>query len=76
MGNSGRSAITVALAGPMIVARYGIPGLPAEWLGRLEHRDLVETGAGDAFRHFSGRPPLTDARYAAEWAARYPRDTV
>ncbi|TVT17987.1 ADP-ribosylglycohydrolase, partial [Amycolatopsis rhizosphaerae] len=51
--HSGHSAITGALAGAMLGARYGIPGLPEDWLHQLELRDLVETVAGDAFWHFS-----------------------
>ncbi|MFD9889417.1 YrhB domain-containing protein [Amycolatopsis sp. NPDC059027] len=74
VGHSGRSAITGALAGAMLGARYGIPSLPADWLHQLELRDLTETVADDAFWHFSAHPPLADSRYAAEWAARYPRD--
>ncbi|MER6878286.1 ADP-ribosylglycohydrolase family protein, partial [Amycolatopsis sp. NPDC000673] len=73
--HSGRSAITGALAGAVLGARYGIPGLPAEWLDRLASRDLVETVAGDAFWHFSAHPPQADPRYAAQWEARYPRET-
>ncbi|WP_249027345.1 ADP-ribosylglycohydrolase family protein [Amycolatopsis alba] len=71
--HSGRSAITGAIAGAVVGARAGIPGLPPEWLGRLEAADLVETVAGDAFWHFSAQPPSEDRRYAAEWARRYPR---
>ncbi|MFC5115491.1 YrhB domain-containing protein [Amycolatopsis halotolerans] len=73
--HSGRSAITGALAGAALGARYGMPGLPAEWLDRLESRDLVETVAGDAFWYFSAHPPQADSRYAAQWAERYPRET-
>ncbi|MGW7531334.1 ADP-ribosylglycohydrolase family protein [Amycolatopsis sp. NPDC054798] len=73
--HSGRSAITGALAGAALGARYGMPGLPAEWLLRLEPRDLVETVAGDAFWHFSAHPPHADPRHAAHWEARYPRET-
>ncbi|WP_409464316.1 ADP-ribosylglycohydrolase family protein [Amycolatopsis sp. GA6-003] len=70
--HSGRSAITGALAGAALGARYGMPGLPAEWLSRLESRDVVETVAGDAFWHFSAHPPQADPRCAAQWEARYP----
>ncbi|MER6668554.1 YrhB domain-containing protein [Amycolatopsis japonica] len=66
--------ITGALVGAVVGSRAGVPGLPQDWLGRLESRDLVETVAGDAFWHFSDRPPSADERYAAEWAVRYPRD--
>ena len=74
VSHSGRSAITGALAGAVLGARYGSPGLPADWLHQLPLRDLTATVADDAFWHFSAHPPLADHRYAAEWATRYPRD--
>ncbi|MFD5250562.1 YrhB domain-containing protein [Amycolatopsis sp. NPDC058340] len=69
VNHSGRGAITGALAGAVAGSRAGIPGLPPNWLARFAARDLVETVAGDAFRHFSAHPPS-----AEEWAKRYPRD--
>ncbi|MEU3626411.1 ADP-ribosylglycohydrolase [Amycolatopsis coloradensis] len=70
----GGGAIAGAIAGAVVGSKAGVPGLPQDWLARLESRDLVETVAGDAFWHFSDRPPSADERYAAEWAVRYPRD--
>ncbi|WP_033442100.1 ADP-ribosylglycohydrolase family protein [Saccharothrix sp. NRRL B-16314] len=71
VNHSGRSAFTGALAGALLGARVGIPGLPARWLERLELRHLVENLATDAFRHFNRASPLGGA--SGHWTTRYPR---
>lgn len=70
VNHSGRSAITGAIAGSIIGARWGVPGLPRHLLDRLEHRDLIEHLANDCFDWFRGdRPTRADPE---EWAKRYP----
>jgi hypothetical protein len=71
VNHSGRSAFTGALAGALLGARVGIPGLPTQWLERLELRHLVENLATDAFRHFNRASPLTGG--TGDWTTRYPR---
>ncbi|WP_447002638.1 ADP-ribosylglycohydrolase family protein [Saccharothrix isguenensis] len=71
VNHSGRSAFTGAVAGALLGARVGIPGLPAAWLERLELRYLVENLATDAFRHFNRASPLSGG--TGDWTTRYPR---
>lgn len=71
VNHSGRSAFTGALAGALLGARVGIPGLPTQWLERLELRHLVENLATDAFRHFNRASPLSGG--TGDWTTRYPR---
>ncbi|ONI88846.1 hypothetical protein ALI22I_17940 [Saccharothrix sp. ALI-22-I] len=71
VNHSGRSAFTGALAGALLGARVGIPGLPAAWLERLELRYLVENLATDAFRHFNRSSPF--GKHVGGWTTRYPR---
>ncbi|RZQ65020.1 ADP-ribosylglycohydrolase family protein [Amycolatopsis suaedae] len=70
VNHSGRSALTGALAGALIGAYHGIPGLPQHWLSKLELRYLVQNLATDAFWHFERTSPVFDR---PEWARRYPR---
>nr|WP_281400940.1 ADP-ribosylglycohydrolase family protein [Amycolatopsis umgeniensis] len=70
VNHSGRSAITGAIAGALLGARTGIPGLPQKWVEQLELRYLVENIATDAFWHFDRHSALHEVD---GWAQRYPR---
>lgn len=70
VNHSGRSAITGAIAGALLGARTGIPGLPQKWVEQLELRYLVENVATDAFWHFDRHSALNEVD---DWAQRYPR---
>jgi hypothetical protein len=74
VNHSGRSALTAAIAGALVGARVGVPGLPQEWVEQLELRDLIENVASDAYWHFSERAPWRMKDYADEWRKRYPRE--
>jgi ADP-ribosylglycohydrolase len=70
---SGGSTLVGALAGAMIGARAGIPGLPLKWLTRLESRYALEELATDAVYRFEADPahsPVPKEREA--WFRRYP----
>ncbi|MEJ2851817.1 MULTISPECIES: ADP-ribosylglycohydrolase family protein [unclassified Saccharothrix] len=69
VNHSGRSALTGAIAGALLGARVGVPGLPARWLEQLDLRYVVENLATDAYRHFNRSSPLGLGR----WDTRYPR---
>ncbi|GAA1966312.1 ADP-ribosylglycohydrolase family protein [Amycolatopsis minnesotensis] len=71
VNHSGRSALTGALAGALLGARLGIPGLPADWVGALELRHLVENVATDAFWHYDRHSALWHD--PEHWKARYPQ---
>ncbi|TVT20076.1 ADP-ribosylglycohydrolase [Amycolatopsis rhizosphaerae] len=71
VNHSGRSGLTGALAGALIGARSGLPGLPEEWVAALELRELIENLASDAFFHFD-RVSAPSTR-PDEWKQRYPR---
>ena len=60
-----------ALAGVLIGARTGIPGLPGEWVDQLELRYVIENLASDAFSRFDRHSALF--RYPEHWKQRYPR---
>ncbi|MFD5089052.1 ADP-ribosylglycohydrolase family protein [Amycolatopsis thailandensis] len=70
VNHSGRSAITGAIAGALLGARTGIPGLPQKWVDQLELRYLVENIATDAFWHFDRHSALHEVD---GWDRRYPR---
>ncbi len=70
VNHSGRSAVTGALAGALLGARTGIPGLPQKWVEQLELRYLVENVATDAFWHFDRHSALHEVD---GWDRRYPR---
>ncbi|AXB46269.1 YrhB domain-containing protein [Amycolatopsis albispora] len=67
--HGGRRPLTGALAGALIGARVGLPGLP--WLSSLRSRYLVENLASDAFWHFDQFSPVFES--TSGWARRYPR---
>ncbi|MBN6035616.1 YrhB domain-containing protein [Amycolatopsis sp. 195334CR] len=67
--HDGRRPLTGALAGALIGARVGLPGLP--WVSRLRSRYLVEHLASDAFWHFDQYSPVFES--TSGWARRYPR---
>ncbi|NUT96962.1 MAG: ADP-ribosylglycohydrolase [Saccharothrix sp.] len=69
VNHSGRSALTGAIAGALLGARIGVPGLPARWLEQLDLRYVVEDLATDAYRHFNRSSPVAQGR----WDTRYPR---
>ncbi len=69
MRTHGDSSVAGALAGQLAGARFGVRGIPPEWLEHLELRDLVETLAADAVEAF---PPLVRPA-AGNWAQRYTR---
>ncbi|SDC97978.1 ADP-ribosylglycohydrolase family protein [Actinokineospora iranica] len=69
VNHSGRSALTGALAGALLGARTGIPGLPRAWVDQLDLRHLVETLATDAYRRYHRASPMD----AGTWTTRYPR---
>lgn len=71
VNHSGRSGLTGALAGALIGARTGLPGLPREWVTALELRELIENVASDAFFHFDRVSALSTR--PDEWKQRYPR---
>jgi ADP-ribosylglycohydrolase len=71
VNHSGRSALTGALTGALLGARVGIPGLPREWVERLELRYLIENLASDAFWHFDRHSAL--GTLGDQWKQRYPR---
>jgi ADP-ribosylglycohydrolase len=70
VNHSGRSALTGALAGSLLGARLGIPGLPRKWVDGLELRYLIENVATDAFWHFDRHSALGEMR--EDWRERYP----
>jgi len=47
VNHSGNSAATAAIAGTILGACCGLDGIPDEWLGELELRDLIEETAMD-----------------------------
>ncbi|MCP2163970.1 ADP-ribosylglycohydrolase family protein [Goodfellowiella coeruleoviolacea] len=73
VNHSGNSAMTAAVTGALLGAKYGVPGLPSHWIDQLELRFLVENVASDAFWHFNRFSPLTVAEQAEMWTRRYPR---
>ncbi|SDX31903.1 ADP-ribosylglycohydrolase [Amycolatopsis xylanica] len=70
--HDGRTALTGALAGALLGARTGVPGLPQHWVEQLELRDVIENLASDAYFHFDRGSSLF--RKPDEWKRRYPRD--
>jgi ADP-ribosylglycohydrolase len=71
INHSGRSALTGAIAGALLGARTGIPGLPQKWVDQLELRYLVENVASDAYWHFDRHSALS--ALGDQWIERYPR---
>ena len=67
VNHSGDSDSTGAICGNILGAIHGPAAIPAEWLDRLELRDVTEQLTRDALTEFSPTPP-TDA----EWRTRYP----
>jgi len=70
VNHSGRSAMTGAIVGSIVGARYGVPGLPQDWVEQLELRDLIESLASDTAWHFAiyKQQGFDDD----EWDKRYP----
>jgi len=71
VNHGGRSALTGAIAGALLGARTGIPGLPQKWVEQLELRYLIENIATDAFWHFDRHSAF--GVLGDQWAKRYPR---
>lgn len=67
VNHSGDSDSTGMVCGNIGGALYGARAVPADWLGTLELRGLVETVAEDALAEFSPGPPADPG-----WAQRYP----
>lgn len=67
VNHSGDSDSTGMVCGNIGGALYGARAVPADWLGTLELRGLVETVAKDALAEFSPGPPTDPG-----WAQRYP----
>ncbi|UJW34176.1 YrhB domain-containing protein [Saccharothrix sp. AJ9571] len=67
--HDGRRPLTGALAGALLGARLGVPGLP--WTTRVRSRYLVQQLASDAFWHFDQYSPVFES--TSGWARRYPR---
>lgn len=66
VNHSGDSDSTGAVAGNLVGAMYGVEGLPAAWIARVEGRALVEQVAYDLAAAF-GEPPAVDGtRYPPE----------
>jgi ADP-ribosylglycohydrolase len=70
VNHSGRSALTGAIAGALLGARTGIPGLPQKWVEQLELRYLIENIATDAFWHFDRHSAF--GALGEKWTKRYP----
>ncbi|MGI8308620.1 ADP-ribosylglycohydrolase family protein [Saccharopolyspora hattusasensis] len=64
VNQSSDSAVTGALAGQLAGAIYGPSGIPAQWVGELELRDVIEILCADATEAFAPPPP-------PQWAQRY-----
>ncbi|HEY2062945.1 ADP-ribosylglycohydrolase family protein [Amycolatopsis sp. NBC_01480] len=71
VNHSGRSALTGAIAGALLGARAGVPGLPQKWVDQLELRHLIEQISSDALWHFDRNSALS--RLGDQWVQRYPR---
>ena len=71
VNHGGNSALTGAIAGALLGARTGVPGLPQKWVDQLELRYLVENVASDAFWHFDRHSALS--ALGDQWIERYPR---
>lgn len=54
VNHSGDSDSTGALAGSLLAVIEGQAAIPAEWLDRLELRDVITDIAWDLYRHFGG----------------------
>ncbi|WP_107248158.1 ADP-ribosylglycohydrolase family protein [Carbonactinospora thermoautotrophica] len=67
VNHSGDSDSTGAIAGNIAGASFGLSGIPAHWIERLERKDVLFRIAEDAYREFGPNPP-TDP----EWFQRYP----
>ncbi|WP_187351950.1 ADP-ribosylglycohydrolase family protein [Allosaccharopolyspora coralli] len=67
MRTNGDSSVAGALAGQLAGARFGVGGIPPEWLDNLELREVVDTLAADAVKAF---PPQVRPA-AGNWAQRY-----
>ncbi|MEV4728931.1 ADP-ribosylglycohydrolase family protein [Saccharopolyspora sp. NPDC049426] len=67
VNHSGDSDSTGMVCGNIGGALHGARAIPADWLGTLELRGLVETVAKDALAEFSPGPPTDPG-----WAQRYP----
>ena len=68
--HSGDSDSTAAVTGNILGALYGEDALPAEWLTRLEGRQIVSTVADDLAATFVAKPKV-DFR-SADWTSKYP----
>ncbi|NIH77684.1 ADP-ribosylglycohydrolase family protein [Amycolatopsis viridis] len=69
VNHSGRSALTGAVAGALLGARNGVPGLPQKWVDQLELRPLIERVVTDVARRFEGIP---EGEEQQRWLRRYP----
>ncbi|AHI01801.1 hypothetical protein GCM10010174_87250 [Kutzneria viridogrisea] len=67
VNHSGDSDSTGAICGNLAGALYGVRSIPADWLDRLELRQVITTLGEDALTEFSAHPPTED-----RWVQRYP----
>jgi hypothetical protein len=70
---SGCGDVTGALAGALVGAKWGVPGLPASWVAALPHLGLVANIASDAFYHFHRFGVAQEMSEGTAWEQRYPR---
>jgi ADP-ribosylglycohydrolase len=69
VNHTGDSDSTGAICGNILGAIHGTAAVPAEWLGELELRDVIEQLTRDALTEFGPTPPTDD-----DWLRRYPAD--
>ncbi|HKN56016.1 MAG TPA: SseB family protein, partial [Amycolatopsis sp.] len=73
LGLAARSGpVAAALAGAMIGARVGVPGLPANWVAALPDLGLLDNVASDAFWHFNRNGVASERSELQRWERRYP----
>ncbi len=63
VNHSGDSDSTGSIAGNLLGALHGVDALPADLLGQLEGRALIETVAGDLADVFVDGRPVDSTRY-------------
>ena len=63
VNHDGDSDSTGSLTGQLLGARFGVEGLPARWVARVELRDIITTVADDL---------VTEHEDGDRWWGRYP----